>query len=259
MFAQFWAARATDPYGTVVRELVPHAHLIFQDIIKFKDNYTSSLPPTAVASLDRFLTNHTQNFMAPPIRGIDGLKFVLPCLASFRSEFTFQLSDIQAVAKRTTERAFEHLKRSIIADESVKQRWIDAFKLGETKCEKLGAAHLLLHGIWAFKADAAGERTDLILGGPLNLSQVESIAEALILTEWKLVRSDKEINEQAKQALTQARIYSRSSLAGFELASYRYLVLVSDNALDMPTDINENDVIYRYINIPVNRKVPSKL
>jgi hypothetical protein len=260
LFVQLWIARASDPQRTVNIELIPHARSIFQDIKKFKENYESSLPPTALASIERFLS-HENNFMAEPIRsGADGLKFVLPCLASFRSEFTFQLSDIQAVAKRVTERAFEHLKRSIIADEIVKSRWIEAFMSGETACEKLGAAHLLLHGIWAFKAYAAGERTDLILGEPLrDLAVVESTAEALVLTEWKVVSSN-DVATKAKQAFDQAKLYGEGSLGGFELAGYRYLVLISEDMLkEMPDDVKENEITYKYINIPVNRKTPSKL
>jgi len=260
LFAQLWIGHGSDHKGIIKQDLAPHARSIFQDIKKFKDNYESSLPPTALASIERFLS-HENNFMAEPIRSdLDGIKFVLPCLASFRSEFTFKLSDIQAVAKRVTERAFEHLKRSIIADESVKSRWIGAFKSGEAACEKLGAAHLLLHGIWAFKAYAAGERTDLILGEPLmDLAVVESTAEALVLTEWKIVSSN-DLVAKAEQALTQAKLYGEGSLAGFELAEYRYLVLVSEDILkEMPGDIKENEITYRYINIPVNRKTPSKL
>ena len=258
-FVQLWIARASDPYGTVKRELLPHARSIFQDIMAFKSNYISSLPPTAVASMERFLTNYEQYFQTNEIDGVDGLKFVLPCLASFRSEFTFQLSDIQAVSKRITERAFVHLQRSIIADESIKQRWEAAFKSGETACEKLGAAHLLLHGVWAFKAYAKGERTDLILGEPLrDISQVESAAEALVLTEWKVVRIPGEMEQRATEAFNQAAVYGESSLAGFELASYRYLVMVSEDRLKMPPDRPDKESIYRHINIPVNPRVPSK-
>jgi hypothetical protein len=170
------------------------------------------------------------------------------------------LSDIQEIARKITERAFVHLQRSIIADASIKQRWNEAFKSGETACEKLGAAHLLLHGIWAFKAHAKGERTDLILGEPLrDISQVESTAEALVLTEWKVVRSDSELETKAEEAYIQAKLYGAGSLAGFELAGYRYLVLVSEDRLrSVPPDRPEKEVIYCHINIPVNPKPPSK-
>ena len=43
-----------------------------------------------------------------------------------------------------------------------------------------------------------------------------------------------------------------------ELASYRYLVMVSKDVIDMPVDVREGDVIYRYINIAVDPFTPSK-
>jgi len=264
-FVQLWRGNTSDSYRTVKNDLLPQAREIFGDINKFKDNYRLSLSPEAINSIEKLIerrqVHFKEDFDAFNQHPIDGLKTLLPCLASFRAEFTFKLSNIQEIAKRITERAFEHLKRSIIADESIKARWIAALQSGETACEKLGAAHLLLHGIWAFKAYAAGERTDIILGEPLrDISIIESTAEALVLTEWKVVRSNTEVEEKAEQAYKQAKLYGEGSLAGFELAGYRYLVLVSENMLEkLPQDIKENEVTYRYINIPVNRKTPSKL
>lgn len=74
------------------------------------------------------------------------------------------------------------------------------------------------------------------------------------------MRSDSELNNKAEQAHRQAKLYGEGSLAGFELAGYRYLVLVSKDILkDIPSQINENGVIYKYINIPVDPSVPSVL
>jgi hypothetical protein len=259
-FVQLWVGHSSDTYGTAKRELLPHARSIFQSILKFQEHYSQSLPPTAVASLSRFTQQYKDRFSAQDINEIEGLKLLLPCLASFRSEFTFQLSDMQAVAKRITERAFIHLQRIIIADPNIKEQWGSAFESGETACEKLGAAHLLLHGIWAFKASAEGERTDLILGEPLkDLSQVESTAESLVLTEWKIIRTLDELEIQADKAYRQASVYGSSSLAGFELSGYCYLVLVSKGRLEVPSDRNENGVSYKYINIAVKPQVPSRI
>jgi hypothetical protein len=262
-FAQLWHSQASDSYGTVKKDLLPQARHIFEDIKQFKETYRLTLSPEAIVSIERFVERRHEHFKDDFTyfnqHPLDGLKTLLPCLASFRAEFTFKLSDSQEIAKRITERAFEHLKRSIIADEAIKQRWKEAFKSGETTCEKLGAAHLLLHGIWAFKAYAKGERTDLILGEPLrDMSQVESTSEALVLTEWKVVPSAGKVDKKAEEAYTQAKLYGESSLAGFELASYRYLVLVSEDRLEVPPDKPEKEVIYRHINIPVNPRVPSK-
>jgi len=259
-YVQVWQGKASKN-GTIRNVLLSHAISIFEDIKKYKEIYSSNLSDDAQNSIEQFITNNTVHFTAGNTKEIDGLKESLVRLVSFRAEFTFKLSDIQEVAKTITERAFEHLKRSIIADESIKNRGSEAFKSGETACEKLGAAHLLLHGIWAFKAYAAGERTDLILGEPLrdDLSLVESTAEALVLTEWKVV-SPNELIKKTEQAFKQAKLYGEGSLVGFELSGYRYLVLVSNEMLkEMPSQRNESGVIYEYINIPVNTRVPSVL
>jgi hypothetical protein len=156
------------------------------------------------------------------------------------------------------ERAFIHLQRSIIADRTVHATWHSAFEDGETACEKLGAAHLLLHGIWGFKANAEGERTDLILGQRLQIdSQVERASDALVLTEWKVVRDANELVGKAQEAFDQARRYSEGSLAGFELASRRYLVIVSTPRLEMPSDRTQDLVTYQHINVAVGPATPS--
>ena len=157
-----------------------------------------------------------------------------------------------------SERAFQHLQRSIVADLTVLARWHEAFKQGELACEKLGAAHLLSHGLWGFKASGAGEATDLVFAEPLNLTAVESAAEALVLTEWKLIRKPSEIVSQAKAAHNQAARYARGLLGGLELRDYRYLILVSEAFIGCPEDFTEDDVRYRYVNIAVSSSCPSK-
>ena len=132
------------------------------------------------------------------------------------------------VAKRLSERAFNHLNRSIVVDNELRAKWNKAFKREEPACEKLGAVHLLLHGIWAFKVDAEGERTDLVFNEPiLESSSVERTAEALVLTEWKRVLSPTETEAMAAEARKQAARYTVGALGGVELAGYRFIVLVS--------------------------------
>jgi hypothetical protein len=147
----------------------------------------------------------------------------------------------------------------MIVDETVAAKWKKAFSLDEPACERLGAVHLLSHGIWAFKASADGARTDLVLGEPLQVtSQLREASEALVLTEWKLAKSQAEVATKLKQALAQASQYSAGILAGFELSSVRYLILVSDNILPMPPDVTVGEASYRHINIAVSPVVPSK-
>lgn len=241
--------------------LEPHAERVFIDIQRYLESYASSLSDASAECLKLFVVNFKRFYPGVPRKGIKGVQIALTSLASFRSEFSYHLSDMQAVSRRITERAFVHLQRSIVADKDIQRKWEDAFKSGETECEKLGAVHLLSHGIWAFKASEAGERTDLVLGEPLtDISEAESVADALVLTEWKVIRKAKELEQQANKAYKQAKRYSCGVLAGFELANYRYLVIVSEkNIYDMPPVINDdNSITYKHINVAVKPTTPSQ-
>jgi hypothetical protein len=135
----------------------------------------------------------------------------------------------------------------------------DAFSDRETACESLGACHLLAHGIWAFKTSAEGERTDLVLGQSLAITDdVRSASQGLVLTEWKLVRRDREVESKAQDAYDQTRRYREGILAGFEVASPRYLIIVSADYLTMPSAREEAGVKYEYRNIAVAPSTPSQ-
>jgi hypothetical protein len=94
---------------------------------------------------------------------------------------------------------------------------------------ELGGAHLLLHGIWAFKVDGAGGRTDLVLGTPIkDMREVVGSADALVLTEWKIAKPEN-VETKITEAREQTKKYSEGVLGGIELDQYRYLVMVSSN------------------------------
>ncbi len=214
----------------------------------------------------RFLPECESRFGPTPATGVmmnivdvnEGIYGMLLLLATFRAEFEYLIADNEAVARSLVVRSLTHLQRSIVADDTVRQRWKASFRAGETACEKLGACHLLGHGIWAFKASAQGERTDLVLGSRLEVTyDVRRAAEALALTEWKLVRHPKELTKKAREAYKQAKRYSRGIFAGFELASRRYLILVSKDHLELPEPIAETEVVYEYRNIAVSPRAPS--
>ena len=76
--------------------------------------------------------------------------------------------------KLLPERAFEHLRRLLIVDPTTRALWQAAYKNSEPACERLGATHLLHHGVWTFKADAVGARTDLMYAEPVDLDQAAS-------------------------------------------------------------------------------------
>jgi len=187
------------------------------------------------------------------------VQFALTSLYAFQSEFNYIIADTQFIARKITERAFIHLQRCIVVDEEVRRKWLAAFKKHETKCEELGALHLLYHGIWAFKADAKGGKTDLILNDPLpSAAVIESAADTLVLTEWKLIKSQSELPRKIQEAQKQAEIYSSDVLGGIEIRNYRYLVMVSEKRLEMPDDSIKNGTTYRHINIAVNPGNPSQ-
>jgi hypothetical protein len=182
----------------------------------------------------------------------------MAALTSLSTELEYHFSDQAEFARRLSERALLHLQRSIVASPNVRAEWQRAFAEGEVACEQLGSAALLQHGIWAFKAHATGERTDLIFGEPLtDLAAVERSAEALVLTEWKVVPKPSQRDERVQQARAQAGRYGRGILGGLELAGYRYLVLVSRDLLEMPADEIQDGVVYRHVNIAVDPQPPS--
>ena len=78
------------------------------------------------------------------------------------------------VIRTRSERAFAHLQRHFVADAECRDKWTSAFTDGEVACEALRALHLLLHGLWAFKVDNAGARTDLVFQEPLGAFLIRS-------------------------------------------------------------------------------------
>jgi hypothetical protein len=100
---------------------------------------------------------------------------------------------------------------------------LSAFSDGEPKCEKLGSLHLLSHGVWAFKAHAAKGRTDLILNEPLSdISIIEKTSTALVLTEWKVIRKNNELDAKIREAYEQTKIYTAGVLSGYNSVNLRH-------------------------------------
>jgi hypothetical protein len=261
-FAEILKVYASDMYqGASV--LMGNATDIFRTLDAFGSRYSAALPEPAARRLREFIQAYRAKFEAAPTGGRDAdfqiVQFRLTALRALQSELEFLLADTEAVARSLVDRAFIHLQRAIIADDVTRASWRAAFQTGETACERLGGTHLLLHGIWAFKAYAEGERTDLVLGTRLQLTaQIESAAEALVLTEWKLIRNPTELPSKIEDAFRQAKLYGIEALAGFELRTRRYLVMVSSGRLEMRADRVDSGVVYQCINIAVDPPVPSK-
>jgi hypothetical protein len=187
------------------------------------------------------------------------LQLWLIALSAFKGRFEFLMTDQDHQIIATTERAFQHLQRLIVADRKYRDMWKESYNSGEVECEKLGGVHLLWHGIWAFKVDAAGERTDLVMGNRIDSpAEMEQSAFGLVLTERKRASDPGQAIELYGQGRKQASLYAKGSLGGIELLSTRYVVVVTEKALEPPPSTTEDGFVYRHINIAVDPYTPSK-
>lgn len=255
----FLATNSKDTFGVLKNVLNPQAQAIFGDIKLFFESYSRAIPPQSENCLSSFIGNNHEIFCGNSQMDFQEFHYRVTALASFCSEFEYHISDRSANIMRQSERAFCHLQRTIVADETVKEKWRKAFDVGEIACEKLGSIHLLSHGIWCFKVNGEGERTDLVFQEPIaNINEVEAVAEALVLTEWKIAKGPSSVKEKIREAVDQARRYSKGVLAGVELSNYIYIVIVTENVYEMPPDEEINGSRYKCINLAVNPQPPSK-
>lgn len=261
LHARFLGIRSSDSYGRA-RRLREHCERLLSALDTYHNTYSDSLPPTASAGIKAFIDSHG-GLIRDSSGTADSLDervwAALVLLGGFETEISFILSDTQEIIRARSERAFAHLQRSIVADAEFREKWNMAFKDGEVACEKLGGVHLLSHGIFAFKVNAEGERTDLVfqdIAG--NLADEQRYVDGIVLTEWKVAGSDTEAVKQFADAKTQADRYAKGALGGSELTAYRYLVLVSGPQVDVPADIVDGSVTYRHVNIAVQPRTPSR-
>lgn len=233
---------------------------VFNELQEFQRHYHGALPPAASRALRDFLTNSHSCKNMREKANYWGLQAAMIELCAFEAEFSYCISDREASVQRLVQRAFLHLSRTLVVDPDLSAKWKTALhQEGEVQVEKLGGIHLLAHGIWAFKCSATGERTDLVLGDILSQEQeVAEVATGLVLTEWKVALEASEAGPKWNQALYQAQRYAQGALAGFELRSIRYLVLVTEDHVVVPDDIREDNVTYKHINIAVAPSSPSQ-
>ena len=250
---------SSDSYNVTDRHLGTQAREITANLRSFLDAHNVAIPQEAATAIRSFLQNYGHAIEDDSVKGLDGLKLRLTSLAAVRSAVEYHLSDLESIAHKRAERAFLHLRQTIVADESTRGKWENAFSNGEPACEKLGAAHLMFHGIWAFKVNAEGGRTDLIFGDTVDDADgISNVAEALVLTEWKIVKSEDQAESVANAAREQTRLYTGGILAGIELSRYRYIVLVSLEQLQEIPDVQEGSATYRHVNVPVKPVAPSR-
>lgn len=233
----------------------------FEDVARLSRR-SPTLPQPAAVALEQFVESYSPLFEetgGSEEIGLEKLRAKLTILAGFESEITYLLADPQETRRLLAERAFTHLQRSIVVDADFRVKWALALEQGETECEKLGAVHLLLHGIWAFKVDSAGGRTDLVFQEPLaDLHQVQRVSDGLVLTEWKIARSTSQVVRRFEKARNQAERYSAGVLAGIELSTHRFAIVVSESAAPVPADAVLGEVVYRHILVVTNPPPPSR-
>lgn len=261
LHSRFLSIRSSDSYGRTgkLREQLAET---FSALRTYRVTHNTSLPPIVRMAVDRFLgaaeTLITDTSGTPDSRE-ERVWAALVMFGILKAEVSYLLSDTQQLVRSRAERAFEHLQRSIVADPDIRKKWQMAFEKGETDCEALGSIQLLMHGIWAFKANSAGERTDLLFRNVLSDARpIETAADGLVLTEWKVAGAKLDAASAYKAALVQAQLYSQGSLAGLELTSHRYLVVMSEMRAAPPADKIIGEVTYRHINIAVAPETPSK-
>ena len=218
------------------------------------------LPAEASARIEQFLCSRIAEACPSPRKFFsEAARGALVGLAALEAEVSFMLFGRDEIIRSRSERAFIHLQRTLAVDSDTQSKWRIAFDKGETECEKLGSIHLLGFGIYAFKVNAEGARTDLVYPEPRDDVLMSRAVEGFILTEWKLV-TPKNLSAKLREARDQTERYEEGALAGIELRAYRYLVMVSlSEVWPMPPDeTTESGVTYRHINIAIEPVTPSK-
>jgi hypothetical protein len=181
LHAQYLSIRFSDGHGRA-KGLRVQCDRVLEALHAFRGSFHQVLPTSAVNAIDEFVGK-----AAPQER----VWAALVLLAAFETEVSFLLSDVQESIHARSERAFSHLQRSIVVDGGLRAKWRKAFKVGEVACEKLGSVHLLLHGIWAFKINTAGARTDLVFQEATgDFTEGQRYADGFVLTEWKKANPD---------------------------------------------------------------------
>ncbi|MCP3461116.1 hypothetical protein [Bradyrhizobium sp. CCGUVB23] len=262
LHARFLSVRSSDSYGRTAR-LREEGERIIAEVSDFGDRFQKALPREVTARIEEFEKKAIPLFQKKTDGTPDSREELvwagLVTLSAFEPEISFLLADVQQAIRSRSELAFAHLQRSIVVDEEFRKKWQAAFSSGEVQCEALGAVHLLSHGIWAFKVSAEGERTDLVYQeAAARFEREQSNAEGLVLTEWKKATSKSQAEAKFKEARDQAHRYGRGVLAGNELTSYRFAIVVSEEQVPIPDDITLEGIVYRHINIAVKPKPPSK-
>ncbi len=260
LHATFLSIQAADTYGGA-SFLRLELESLLGEIAAFRSDLDSALPATAISAIDTFVES-VRPLLADHSGSTDSRQQRVWSVAvrtvAFQARLSYLLSDVQQDLRLRSEQAFAHLQRAIVADPSTSAAWGAAFREGETKLERLGAAHLLLHGVWGFKVATAGEQTDLVFPEqPFPRQDADRASIGLVLTEWKRATLRSAAAGSFERGRAQAQLYARGGLAGIELRAYRYVVVVSEDRIEVPQDVVTDGVTYRNISIAIRPGEPS--
>lgn len=253
LWSRYEGSLATGSQG---KQLYHVAKAIVGDLQKYAATSGTSFPPAALSSEGMKRLIEVTAPATGSVRADTSVAEAAILLQSLVTEIDFLLADHDAALRSSTERALLHLQWLIAADPEVRRKWIEAFHLGEPACEALGAAHLLWHGIYSFKAES-GVVTDLVLGEPVDASKA-SVVEGLVLTEWKKAKTNADSISKVRNAEAQADLYASGVLGETELKTFRYVIVVSEHQLPMPADTVRPEYTYRHVNIACDPLSPSR-
>jgi len=151
--------------GTFLRE---QCGALVQSLEHFRHDFASALPSAAFDRIDQFLgTRIVQAAKDAKAEQIGAARGALVALAAFEAEITYLLAGRQEQIRARAERALLHLQRILAVDAEVSVKWANAFKDGETACERLGAVHFLYHGIWIRMSEDVPDPSSLTI--PANI------------------------------------------------------------------------------------------
>ena len=189
-------ASYSDDSGVITRYLIPEANACFELVKTFLEKYRSQLPGEVTGQIRAFVTEREALFESGVAGGGLDIRLValrprVGALQTVSEAVAHGLSDPVAYLETVANRAFLHLQRRIVVETGFRAQWESAYESGEVNLEQLGV-HLLWHGVWAFKANATGARTDLVMGDVIdNPVPIQRAGCGLVLTEWKRAGSSR--------------------------------------------------------------------
>jgi len=116
---------------------------VWDDMLRFRGEFGGVIA-AADAAFDRFTVGNSIDAIRAYGSDFNRTRVLVLKLIALGAEVSHALHDRSEQVRSASELAFQHLQRLIVVDTELRQKWADAFKAGETHCEKIGAAHLPL-------------------------------------------------------------------------------------------------------------------